>query len=212
MRRTSKHHERSHTHPIGWWVVLASLLSLSFLLASLPPAAVSQVDPLAEATGYLKKEQSLAESYAGLLKGFGKQDIAVYARGIQLYAEAKAEFDGLIEQLLVTFCYLATEKSPDTSTAFRQKLGKATNRRFAFTDFIAQDVLSKVPEDTKSLATILKIAGAIGSVKELVTILKDAGTTIWQWYRQSGEHARAAIVSQLEALSWKPFEEIKPLQ
>ena len=170
---------------------------------------VSQANPLAEAIGYLKKEQSLAESYAGLLKGFGKQDIATYARGIQLYAEAKAEFDGLIEQLLVT---LRQGESPDTSATFQQKLEKAANRRVAFTDFIAQEVLSKVPEGTRSLAAILKIAGAIGSVKELVTALKDAGMGIWQGYRQSNEQERTAIVSQLEALRWKPFEEIKPLQ
>ena len=160
-----------HAQPV-WQVVLASLLGLSFLLASLYPAGVSQANPLAEAIGYLKKEQSLAESYAGLLKGFGKQDIATYARGIQLYAEAKAEFDGLIEQLLVT---LRQGESPDTSATFQQKLEKAANRRVAFTDFIAQEVLSKVPEGTKSLAAILKIAGVAWSVKELVTALKDAG-------------------------------------
>ena len=144
-----------------------------------------------------------------MLKGFGKQDIATYARGIQLYAEAKAEFDGLIDQILAS---LRQAESLDTSAAFQQKLEKAASRRVAFTEFIAQEVLSKVPEGTKSLATILKIAGALGSLKELVTVLKDAGMTLWQWYRQSGEQEREAIVSQLEALRWKPFEEIKPLQ
>jgi hypothetical protein len=118
---------------------------VSLLLASLPPLAVSQVNPLAEAMGYLKKEQSLAESYAGLLKGFGKQDVATYARGIQRYAEAKAEFDGLLEQLLVA---LRQKESPDTSTAFVQKLETAAKRRVEFTGFIAQEVLSKVPENT----------------------------------------------------------------
>jgi hypothetical protein len=190
-------------------VLLTSLLGLSCLLASLPPVGVSQANSLAEAMAQLKKEQSLAESYAGLLKGFGKQDIATYARGIQLYAEAKAEFDGLIEQLLAA---LRQRESPDTSAAFQQKLEQAANRRVAFTDFIAQEVLSKVPEGTKSLAAILKIAGAIGSVKELVTSLKDAGLAIWQAYRQSGEQERTAIASQLEALRWQPFEEIKALQ
>jgi hypothetical protein len=155
-----------------------------------------------------EKERSLAESYAGLLKGFGKQDVATYARGIQRYAEAKAEFDGVIEQMLVA---LRQGVAPDTSATFQQKLEMAAKRRVALTEFIDREVLSKVPDDTKSLATILKIAGAIGSVKELVTALKDAGMAIWQGYRQSGEQERAAIVSQLEALRWKPFEEIKAL-
>lgn len=208
MRRTPKRRQRYRARPTGWLMLLASLLGLSLLLACLPPTVVSQANPLAEAMGYLKKEQSLAEGYAGLLKGFGKQDRAIYARGIQLYAEAKAEFDGLLEQLLAV---LRQGESPDTSAAFQQKLEKAANQRVAFTDFIAQEVLSKVPEGTRSLAAILKIPGVIGGVTELVTAFKDTGRAIWQGYRQSGEQERAAIVSQLETLRWKPFEEINPL-
>jgi hypothetical protein len=157
----------------------------------------------------LKKEQSLAEGYAGLLKGFDKQDRAIYARGIQLYAEAKADFDGLLDQLLAV---LRQGESPNTSAAFQQKLEKLANQRVAFTDSIANEVLSKAPEGTRSLAAILKIPGVIDGVTQLVTAFKDAGRAIWQGYRQSGEQERAAIVSQLETLPWKPFEEIKPLQ
>jgi hypothetical protein len=209
MPRTPGQPQLSRTGPTVWQVWRASLLGLAILFASLPAPGLSQANPLAEAIGYLKKEQSLAESYAGLLKGVGKQDLGTYARGIQRYAEAKAEFDGLLEQLLAA---LRQGESPDTSTAFQQKLEKAADRRAAFTDFIAQEVLSKVPEDTRSLAAILTIAGAIGSVTELVSVLKDAGMAVWQGYRQSGEQERAAIVGQLEALRWKPFEAIKPLQ
>ena len=99
-----------------------SLLGLSLLLADLLSAGMDQPTPLREAMGYLRKEQSLAESYAGLLKGVGKPDVATYARGIQRYAEAKAEFDGLIEQLLAA---LRQRDPPDTSPAFKQKLGLA---------------------------------------------------------------------------------------
>ena len=209
MRRTSRQPQHYRTRPTVWQRCLTSLLGLSFLLASLPPAGLSQANPLAEAMAQLKKEQSLAESYAGLLKGFGKQDLATYARGIRLYAEAKAEFDGLIEQFLTA---LRQRESPDTSTTFQHKLEQAAQQRVAFTEFIAQEVLSKVPEGTRSLAAILTIPGIIGGVKELATTLKDVGQAIWQVYSQSGEQERAAIVSQLEALRWKPFEEIKSLQ
>jgi hypothetical protein len=210
MRRTTKPPQCPRTHPTVWQARLARLFGLCCLLASLAPVGGSQANPQEEAIGYLKKEQSLAESYAGLLKGFGQQDRATYARGIQHYAEAKAEFDGLLEQLLAA---LRQGESLDTSAAFQQKLEKAANRRVAFTAFIDQEVLTKVPEGTKSLAAILKIAGAIGDVKELVTALKDAGVTIGQWYRRlSGEQERAELVSRLEALRWKPFEAITPLQ
>ena len=116
--------QRYRTRPTRWQVVRASLLGLSLLLASLYLTGVSQANPLAEPIGYLKKEQNLVESYAGLLKGFGKQDIATYARGIQLYAEAKAEFDGLIDQILAS---LRQAESLDTSAAFQQKLEKAAS-------------------------------------------------------------------------------------
>jgi hypothetical protein len=158
---------------------------------------------------YFKKEQSLAENYAGLPKGFGKQDITTYARGIQRYAEAKAEFDGLIEQLLAA---LRQREPPDTSPAFQQQLEHAAQRRVAFTEFIRQEVLSKVPEGTRSLAAILAIPGVIGGVTELAKGLKDAGAAVWQAYRESAEQERAALLGQLEALRWKPFEEIKPLE
>jgi hypothetical protein len=186
-----------------------SSLGLSALLASLSLAGVSSANSLSEAMAYLKKEQSLAESYAGLLKGFGKQDVAIYARGIQLYAEAKAEFDGLLEQLLAA---LRQGESSDTSAAFQRKLETAAQRRVAFTEFISQEVLSKAPEGTRSLAAILKIPGVIGGVTEVGKALKDAGGSIWQGYRQSGEQERAALVTQLEGLRWRPFEAITPLQ
>jgi hypothetical protein len=67
-------------------------------------------------------------------------------------------------------------------------------------------------EGTQSLAAILRSPGVIGGVTELATALKDAGGAIWNEYRQSGAQERAAIVNQLEALLWKPFEDIKPQQ
>jgi len=146
MHDTSRQPRRSRPPTVKWTVVLAIVLGLNLVLASLSPVGESQANTLAEAMAYLKKEQSLSESYAGLLKGVGKPDVATYARGIQRYAEAKAEFDGLLEQLLVA---LRQREPPDTSPAFQQKLELAAQRRVAFTTFISQEVLSKVPEGTR---------------------------------------------------------------
>jgi hypothetical protein len=209
MRDTSRPPQHTRTHRTGWPVVLASLPGLSLLQANLLPAGVSQTDPLTEAMGYLKKEQSLAESYAGLLKGVGKPDVATYARGIQRYAEAKAAFDGLLEQLLAA---LRQGEPPDTSPAFQQKLELAAQQRVAFTEFISQEVLSKLPEGTRSLAAILKIPGVIGGVTELAKGLTDAGGAIWRGYREGAVQTRVALVRQLEALRWKPFQDITPLE
>jgi hypothetical protein len=132
-----------------------------------------------------------------LPKGFAKQDIATYAQEIQRYTAAKAEFDGLLEQLLAA---LRQREAPDTSPAFQRQLEQAARRRVAFTEFIGQEVLSKVPEGTRSLAAILAIPGVIGGVTELAKGLRDAGAAVWQAYRESAERERAALVGQLEAL------------
>jgi hypothetical protein len=132
-----------------------------------------------------------------LPKGFAKQDIATYAQEIQRYTAAKAEFDGLLEQLLAA---LRQREAPDASPAFQRQLEQAARRRVAFTEFIGQEVLSKVPEGTRSLAAILAIPGVIGGVTELAKGLRDAGAAVWQAYRESAERERAALVGQLEAL------------
>ena len=52
---------------------------------------------LADAIRIMAKEKSLAEQFVVLLNTVGDRNVQQYARGIQLYSEAKAEFDGLIE-------------------------------------------------------------------------------------------------------------------
>ena len=47
----------------------------------------------------LAREKSLAEQFLVIMNDFGKKDLTQYAQGIVLYAQAKAEFDGLITQL-----------------------------------------------------------------------------------------------------------------
>ena len=47
----------------------------------------------------LAREQSAAEQYAVVLDRFGKNDTTRYIQGITRYADAKADFDGLIEAL-----------------------------------------------------------------------------------------------------------------
>jgi hypothetical protein len=54
---------------------------------------------LAEAVQVLERERSAAEQYAVILDRFGKNDAGRYVQGISRYAEAKADFDGLIEAL-----------------------------------------------------------------------------------------------------------------
>lgn len=60
------------------------------------PAGRTTPSTRAEAVKVLEREKSAAEQYAVMLDRFGKADTNRYVQGISRYAEAKAEFDGLI--------------------------------------------------------------------------------------------------------------------
>ena len=70
--------------------------------------------PYADAVQVLAREQSAGEQYAVILDQFGKKDAARYVQGIRKYAEAKADFDGLIEALKTD---LIEGRSPDKSSS-----------------------------------------------------------------------------------------------
>ena len=57
------------------------------------------VTTFADAIRVLGHERSVAEAYGMLLDTHGKKDMSRYVEGIRLYSEAKADFDGLLEQL-----------------------------------------------------------------------------------------------------------------
>jgi hypothetical protein len=72
------------------------------LLQEGPSAALADDAPaLSDAVAVLEKERSAAEQYAVILATVGRKDANLYVRGIQLYADAKAEFDGLIAALRI---------------------------------------------------------------------------------------------------------------
>jgi hypothetical protein len=185
---------------------MAMLLSVHLLLAGFHTVRADEKSAFPEAVAQLKKEQSLAESYAGLLKEYGSTDLRTYARGIALYAEAKAEFDGLLEHMITA---LHQGKAPDTSEAFQRQLTKAVDRRVVFTSFMVDEILNKIPEGERSLAVVLRNpAGAVA----LLTTVTEAGKAIWAAYQQSTNQEREVILGQLQALRWKPFDEIKALK
>jgi hypothetical protein len=123
-------------------VIDRRLLLLGCALASiaLRPSRAEQPTSSNEATlgkavGVLAHEKSAAEQYAAILATVGKSDIALYVRGIQLYADAKAEFDALIAELKFD---LNTGKDPARSALFNGALQGAAEKRVAFTCELAQ--------------------------------------------------------------------------
>ncbi len=61
--------------------------------------------------------------------------------GIQLYADAKAEFDGLIAQLRLD---IIEGRDPTKSAKFDAALQAAAKSRIAFTNFVGDEI---VPEN-----------------------------------------------------------------
>ena len=88
----------------------------------------------------LEKEHSAAEQYAVMLATVGRKDIDRYVRN-QLYADAKAEFDGLIAALRID---LIEGNNPAKSQRFATALQGAAKKRIAFTDFVSDEVVGKV--------------------------------------------------------------------
>lgn len=147
----------------------------------------------------LSREQSLAESYVHMLNEFGKNDLNTYAKGIELYSEAKAEFNGLIEFMKNKLIKAEPfDKSPD----FHETMKNAVDRRMSFTTYIKEQILSKHAGE-KGIATDI-----MGGAGELITALTGVGKTIWQEYRAVKDSQKKELLDQLDALKWKEFHQI----
>lgn len=145
----------------------------------------------------LAREKSLAEQFLTLLNEFGRKDVGQYAKGIMLYAAAKAEFDGLISELEHE---LGQPQPPDQSAAFQTALDGAVEKRVAFTNYVSDTILPRNDATTKGLGDFIKV------VPELVKALTDAGISIWREFRSAGDARRKDIRDELETLRWPPFK------
>ena len=152
---------------------------------------------LSEAIGRFARERSQAEAEAALLKRHAPDDPEAPA----LYAEAKAGFDGLIEQLLAD---LAQHHSPDMSPRFRAALQNAADRRAAFSAHAAAMLRVRLPTGAKFdlLGTLEAIPAA------LVKAVVDSGIAIWREIHNANAERRRDIASRLEAQRWRPWAAI----
>jgi hypothetical protein len=180
------------------------LLGLAFLgisggrsLAQRP--APSSEEMLAAAVGVLAREKSAAEQYAVILATVGKTDPAKYVRGIQLYADAKAEFDAMIAELKFD---LTTGQDPAHSAVLTGALREAAEKRVAFTTFVSREVVPKVKGGTTRLPDVLSV------VPELVKAITDAGLSIWKAFHDAGKERRDAILTEVDHLQWRSFADL----
>ena len=175
---------------------------LLFCLTGLSRAEEKSFNDFADAVEFLAKEQSLAETYATILKEFGRKDIEKFARGIELYGKAKADYDALIARLQFD---LVKGNAPDASAEFQQKLDKAAVQCVEFTNFVAKEFIMVDPK-ARAAAGALAV---ITTVQELLPPLLDAGIKIWQEYLKGNAQEKQQIIDQLDSYRWKMINEIK---
>jgi hypothetical protein len=160
-----------------------------------PPAPASY----SEAVQFLAHEQSAAEQYAVILDRFGKNDTTRYVQGITRYADAKADFDGLIEALKTD---LIDGRNPSSSPKLGDALRAAAEKRVAFTTFVADKVVGDTEGARGVLPDVIKV------VPDLIKALTESGISIWKEYSTAGKERRDAIRDELDHLKWKSFADI----
>jgi hypothetical protein len=167
-----------------------------------PSAALAADAPaLSDAVAVLEKERSAAEQYAVILATVGRKDANLYVRGIQLYADAKAEFDGLIAALRID---LIEGRNPAQSQKFAAALQGAAEKRIAFTNFVSDQVVGKTEGAKPGLVDVVKV------VPDLVKAITDAGLAIWDNFTKANKERRDAILNEIDHLRWRSFADLAP--
>jgi hypothetical protein len=153
----------------------------------------------AEAVRVLEHERVAAEQYAVMLDRFGKADTGRYVQGITLYAEAKADFDGLIEALKTG---VIQHHDLMRSPKFPAVLQAAAQKRIAFTSFVTDEVVGDKEGGKGLLYDVIRV------VPDLIKKLTESGISIWHEFRDAGKARRDQIIDQLDHLKWKAFADI----
>jgi hypothetical protein len=125
-------------HPLRRGAVSETAWFAGFAAAALITLFATWADAQDNSEGIrvMAREKSLAESFLVILNDFGKKDVGQYATGITRYAEAKAEFDGLITELEHQ---LDRPRPPDQSATFDKALKEAVDKRVGLHLFCNRD-------------------------------------------------------------------------
>lgn len=185
--------------------VAASAVVAFGLAFGAPMLLAQQTEPALtwrDAVKVLAEERTFAESGAGLLKTYAKDDQAALIEGQKLYAGAKARFDGLIEQLLLD---LAEDRNPEESPDMKVVVDAAVETRLAFSRHV-EATLSDRQDGTPKNAWVDALAKGAG---EIVAALIDGGIKIYQTYQEASAVRRETIATRVEQQRWRTFSEVE---
>jgi hypothetical protein len=179
------------------------LLVAASLIGVMPTRLFAKTTPdaptLSDAVAVLERERSAAEQYAVILATVGRKDVILYVRGIQLYADAKADFDGLIAELRVD---LIEGRSPGQSSKFAAALQAAAEKRIVFTNFVSDQIVGRIQGARPGLTDVVKV------VPDLVKAITEAGVAIWDAFSKASKEHRDAILSEIDHLRWRSFADL----
>jgi hypothetical protein len=180
-------------------VLCAVVLSLALCWsARAQQAGQSSAGTLSDAIHFFAHEKSAAEQYAVILSTTAKDDVALYVRGIKLYADAKAEFDGLIAELRFD---LQSGQEPARSAKSNEALKQAVEKRVAFTSLVSAEV-DKLQGARPGLPDVIQ------AQPELTKGITDARLSFWKAFREAPKELRDAILNELQHLEWRSFAEL----
>jgi hypothetical protein len=147
-----------------------------------------------EAVARLARERTLAVACVGLLRKHG--DPGAIARGALAYADAKAEYDGIVAGLSVA---LARRDQPSSLPDLQARLQRGFDRREAFAASV-RALLAHPSGGERGLVGEI-VGGALGP-------LVDAVKAIWLRSRDDDALMRRTIETQLQATIWPTFESV----
>jgi hypothetical protein len=153
---------------------------------------------LAQGIATLSEYKSSAEQHARILVGLAAaHDITTknYRTGQSLYAEAKAAFDGWIDQLIFE---VQSSKTGGLSRQYDTMQEKAQRKGDTFVNFVRQQFL----KDQRR--------GETGDVLQSVfASMKKAGEFIWKGVTHVSGPDRTQLIEQLQAYKWSAFQRLE---
>jgi hypothetical protein len=171
---------------------LAAVLTLCIL-----SAAFAEEIGWQEAVARLAYERTKAETCVKELKKYGDKDKAAVSRGEDAYNDAKAEYDGIIQGLIVA---LARASEPASLPDLEARMQRGFDTRDAF----CKSVQPLIPSTGGQRSPITDIVGGV------VGPVIDAIKAIYLRGKDDDALMRKTIETQLEATSWPAFASITP--
>ena len=154
-----------------------------------------------EAVSRLAGERSRAEICVGSLKTYGNSE--QISRGRLIYGTAKADFDSVIAGLTIA---LSEGEDPEDLPSLEMKLYRGASNLAE----LCKSANDLVPSDTGRKGVL---GGLVqGAIEPIIRALSEGVSALYNNRRNDNQMIRQTIRTQLEAVRWPDFGEVKPAQ